>query len=184
MGLTFGNAPRTDLIAQHSETQRVVAVQCKASTGNQDFILSVGCESASPPGRDEWFVLINLFGPEQRPVFYVMPRDVVAAYLYISHRVWLKGTKPNGSARNDNPVRNVHRNEVAPYRERWDLMTASAADVPYWLPDAIFDWEPEVGLPVGHPGISKPTDQIERPAASRSWLPRPPKNAATTVRPT
>lgn len=178
VGLTYGNTPRTDLIAQHAETKRVIAVQCKASTGNQDFILSVGCESASPPDRDEWFVLVNLFGVERSPTFYVMPRDVVAAYLYISHRVWLKGTKADGGARNDNPVRNVHRAEAEPYRERWGLMQESAANVPYWLPDPIFDWEPHIGLPAGHPGIAKPTDQIDRPEAARSWFSPLPENAA------
>ncbi len=170
VGLTYGNAPRTDLVAQHDETKRVIAVQCKASTGNQDFLLSVGCESPSPPGRDEWFVLINIFGPEKRPTFYVMPRNVVAAYLYISHRVWLRGMKADGSPRKANPMRNVHRPEAEPYRERWDLMQTSASEVPYWLPDAIFDWEPLIGLPEGHPGIAKPNDGVERPEAAKGWL--------------
>jgi hypothetical protein len=170
VGLTYGNAPRTDLVAQHETTKRVIAVQCKTSTGDQDFLLSIGCESPSPPGRDEWFALINAFGPDERPTFYLMPRNVVAAYLFITHRVWLRGTKKDGSPRNESTMRNVHRAEADPYRERWDLLEGPTADVPYWLPEAVFDWEPAIGLPAGHPGITKPTDAVERPEAAKGWF--------------
>jgi len=40
---------------------------CRASTGNQNFILAVGCESSSPPGRDELLALRAPPLPSQRP---------------------------------------------------------------------------------------------------------------------
>jgi hypothetical protein len=170
--LTVGNAPRTDIVAQHSGHQRLIAVQCKASTGAQDFILGKSCEVTSPPGRDEWFVLINLLSADKRPVFYVMPRNVVAAYLYVGHRAWLRGTKRDGSPRNDNDTRNIERAVAAPYRERWDLMEAAADRAPAWLPDPLFAWSQHIGLPAGHPGLAVPSDGVARPAAP-NWLTPP-----------
>lgn len=37
--LTIGNTPRTDIVAQHHEYQTLIGVQCKATTGNQSFLL-------------------------------------------------------------------------------------------------------------------------------------------------
>jgi hypothetical protein len=170
--LTVGNAPRTDIVAQHSRHQRLIGVQCKASTGSRDFMLGKGCEATSPPGRDEWFVLINLLAPGDRPVFYVMPRNVVAAYVFITHRAWLRIPARNGTAHQDNDARNVERSVAAPYKERWDLMEEPADQAPMWLPDLVFAWEAHVGLPPGHPGLVVPDDAVARPAAP-SWLVAP-----------
>ena len=170
--LTVGNTPRTDIVAQHANHQRLIAVQCKARIGPHDFILSKGCESTSPPGRDEWFVLINLLDPGERPAFYVMPRNVLAAYLYVSHRAWLRGTNRDGTARRDNNARNVQCSVAAPYRERWDLLEQPVDHTPAWLPDSIFRWATRTGLPNGHPGLLVPSDGVERPAGP-AWLAAP-----------
>jgi hypothetical protein len=77
------------VIAQHHEHQTLIAVQCETTTGNQTFRLSQGCESPSPPGRNEWFILIALRGATARPDFFIVPRNVMAAYLHVGHRAWL-----------------------------------------------------------------------------------------------
>lgn len=164
--VTIGNAPRTDIVAQHAETQRVIAVQCKTSSGRGGFLLNVGCEAPSLPGRDEWFVLVNISSPDKRPDFYVMPRNVVVAYIYVEHRTWLRGTKRDGSARRDNPARKVKLDAAAPYCERWDLLEQAEDNAPHYLPDLVFEWEPDIGLPPGHPGIARPDDGFERPHAA------------------
>jgi hypothetical protein len=175
--LTIGNTPRTDVLAQHATHQRLVAVQCKTSTGSQDFVLSVGCESPSPPGRDEWFVLTTLGEPEVRPEFYVVPRNVISAYLHVGHRAWLRGTAKDGSPRRDNSMRNVELKMIQGYRERWDLMDGAASDVPHLLPAWVFAWEPHTGLPEGHPGIVPPDDPALCPDWTPGWLPSLPSDA-------
>ena len=175
--LTIGNTPRTDVLAQHATHQRLIAVQCKTSTGSQDFVLSVSCESPSPPGRDEWFVLTTLREPDARPEFYVVPRNVIAAYLHIGHRAWLMGAAKNGSARRDNPMRNAELKMLQGYRERWDLMDAPASDAPYLLPAWVFAWAPHTGLPEGHPGIVVPADASLLPDWTPGWLPPLPLDA-------
>jgi hypothetical protein len=167
--LTYGNTPRTDIVAQHGESKRTVAVQCKTSTGKEDFMLNKGCESPSPPGRDEWFVLLNLYDPTDRPDFYVIPRNVASAYVYLDHRVWLRGEKKDGTRRMDNSMRKVELEIAAPYRERWDLLECSAETAPCWLPDPVSQWMSQVGLPEGHPGIVEANDGVEIPV-TKKWL--------------
>lgn len=162
--LTLGNAPRTDIVAQHADGQRLIAVQCKASL-TSSFLLSKSCEAASPPGRDEWFVLIALRDPGSRPDFYVVPRDVMSACVFVGHHAWLAGSSKAGVPHKDSSTRNVMAGTLSVYRERWELLDGPAADVPCWLPDWVFDWTPRVGLPDEHPGISKPSDGVPRPAA-------------------
>lgn len=152
---TLANAPRTDLVAQHGETQQLIAVQCKTSN-SMSFILGKGCESPSAPGRNEWYVLTALGDIAERPSFYVIPRNLVAAYLFIGHRAWLAGTTRTGKPRNDSPMRNINAHEMEPFRERWDLLLESPDAVPHWLPDWAFDWLPTIGLPEGHPGLLRP----------------------------
>lgn len=59
---TLGNTPRTDIVAQHAHSQRLIAVQCKATTGKKTFLLNKGCESPARPRRDEWFALSPFAG--------------------------------------------------------------------------------------------------------------------------
>ena len=165
--LTYGNAPRTDIVAQHADQQRLIAVQCKTASGGQAFMLSRTCEAPSPAGRDEWFVLVALGLPDERPSFFVMPRRAVSAYVFISHRVWLSGTKSDGSPRSDSSVRNIERTVAEPYRERWDLMEAGADDAPVILPAFIFQHAGATGLPPRHPGLPDPPRGVDLPEAPR-----------------
>lgn len=172
--LTIGNTPRTDVIAQHHEHQTLIAVQCKATTGNQTFLLASGCESPSPPGRNEWFILVALRDPMERPDFYIVPRNVAAAYVYVGYRAWLTAPGKNGQPHQPNSMRDVEQRAVKYYKERWDLLEQPAESVPCWLPDWVFDWEPRTGLPFDHPGFSRPTDGVmsaEDAAWAASWVP-------------
>lgn len=169
--LTLGNALRTDIFAQHGENHLLIGVQCK--TRNDDsppwFRLSITSEDPSPAGQNEWFVFIRLRGLVERPIFYVMPRDVVAAYLYLSHRIWLTGTKPDGTPRVGDDQRNVEYSIAEPYHERWDLLEKPAAETSAWLPKEMFPWVKHLPLPAGHPELVEPTDGVELPAAPK-WL--------------
>jgi hypothetical protein len=169
--LTLGNALRTDILAQHAENQLLVGVQCKTSSSDSPawFRLSITCEEPSPPSQNEWFVFTRLQGLGQRPIFYVMPRDVVAAYLFLSHRIWLTSSKPDGMPRVGDTQRNVEFSIAAPYLERWDLMEKPAANAPAWLPKKMFPWIKHLGLPTGHPGLVEPNGGVQLPAAPK-WL--------------
>ena len=129
--LTIGNTPRTDIIAQHFEHQTLIAVQCKAKTGAY-FRLGKGSEFVSPPGNNEWFVLIALNAPTQRPDFFIVPRNVAAAYIYVAHVVWMNSASKSGEPRKENDERDIEPPAVKYYRERWDLLERPSDEVPYW----------------------------------------------------
>lgn len=175
--LTVGNTPRTDIVAQHHEQQTLIAVQCKATTGNQTFLLNKGCESPSPPGRNEWYILVALRGASARPEFFIVPRNVAAAYIYVGHQAWLTVPAKNGKPHQPNSMRDIEQRAVKHYKERWDLLEQPVETVPYWLPDWVFDWEPHTGLPPGHPGLVRPADgvmNLHDRAWAAGWTPPPP----------
>ena len=181
--LTIGNTPRTDIVAQHHEHQMLIAVQCKATTGNQTFLLNKGCESPSPPRRNEWFILVALRGADTRPDFFIVPRNVAAAYIYVGHQAWLTVPAKSGKPHQPNTMRDVEQRAVKYYKERWDLLEQPADAVPYWLPDWVFDWAPHTGLPPGHSGLVKPSDGVvsaQDAAWAAGWV--PPLPASTAAR--
>jgi hypothetical protein len=169
---TPGNTPRTDILAQHHEHQTLIAVQCKTKSGKGYFLLNEGCESPSLPGRNEWFVLVALNGQEL-PDFYIVPRNVIAAYLHVSYRSWLDVPAKNGEPHKENTMRNVEVETVHCYRGRWELLEQPAESAPHWLPTWVFDWGDEHGLPDGIPALVRPGDGVmsaEVAASLPYWL--------------
>lgn len=153
--LTTGNMPRTDLVAQHIERGTLIAVQCKASNAT-NFQIGMGGELPPTPEGNEWFVLVALGDTGTRPDFYVVPRAVVGAFVFVAHRAWLTGKSKSGKPHRDNSMRNIDATEVGAYKEKWDLLHEPANTVPMRVPDWWWGWIDEFGLPDGHPGIVQP----------------------------
>ena len=80
--MTFGNAPGVDLLALHPTSKREIAIQVKTSSPNRDhFQLKPEHEDFAEAGS-YWFVFVKLGDEIERPEFFVVPGDVVAAILY------------------------------------------------------------------------------------------------------
>ena len=128
--VTVKNAPGTDVLAQHPDTKRTVAIQTKTSSDGIKFTLGERDERTYPrdPG---WVVLVGLAGELERPSFFVIPRCHLAAMLYAQHRWWLAEPGKRGRPHTDNPRRGVAREEVEGYLERWDLLAREPGRVPY-----------------------------------------------------
>lgn len=150
-----GNAPRTDILAQHAGTGTTISVQSKAANGGGDFQVGVKGEIPSKPGQAEWFVFVALSSPDTRPDYYVVPRNVIAAYAWCNHQVWIKEPAKDGKPHQDNSMRNIAQEYLVGYKERWDDLLQPPDSVPYILPDWFWRWVQKVGLPAGHPGISE-----------------------------
>jgi hypothetical protein len=82
---TWGNAPRTDVLAQRADGARIIAIQVKTRLSGSFHIGQKG-ETPSAQRSNEWFVLVSLHGPGQRPDFYVVPRNHIAALVYCGFR--------------------------------------------------------------------------------------------------
>jgi hypothetical protein len=151
--------PRTDIVAQHFVTERLIAVQCKASTARRSVQLSQTSEKPAQPGVEEWFVCSSVReGAHHRPRFYVIPRNVVAALVFVQHRRWLAGARADGEPRKDSSRRVLKWEEIDRYEERWDLLHHPTAEVPYWLPEWFREAAALFGLPEGHPGLPEAGD--------------------------
>jgi hypothetical protein len=110
-------------------------------------------KNESPSARDgQWFVLVALRGELERPAFYVIPSDHVAAMIYAGHRDWLAKPDRGGKPRKDSDQRILSETDVLGYLERWDLLQQGTRDVPF-LADHLVEYVREVGLPPGHAGV-------------------------------
>lgn len=148
--ITIKNAPGTDVLAQHVDTGTLIAIQTKTSTDSDSFMLNIKDETPTEKD-DSWYVLVRLRGLDQRPDFYVMPRNHVAAACFVGHRNWLSKPGRGGKERRDNPMRGIHQSEIQPYREQWEWLWQPTSSVEYQLPDWFARHVVTFGLPAGHP---------------------------------
>ena len=150
--LTWGNTPRTDILAQSLDPPILVAVQVKArDTG--DFQLGVHGEDPSTPGTNEWYILVSLGDVGARPDYYVVPRDHVSALAHIGYRTWLAEPGRGGRKRNAHSKRDHTPEDFAGYHEAWELLEAPASKAPWRLDEWLWDEVDVHGLPEGHPGL-------------------------------
>lgn len=142
------------MLAQHSESRGVVALQVKTATTNA---FRLGLKDEQPAhAQNEWFVLVALGEAGARPRYFVLPTDVVAGWLYVDHRVWLEGAKRDGTPRKDTTIRVIRMHEIdAVYEEAWDLLNAPADNAPVRVPGRILErGASDIGWPDRHPGLS------------------------------
>ena len=143
---------RTDVLAQHLETRRVIAVQVKTAGPGNHFRANKKLEEPTR-ADNEWLALVNLRDELERPDLYIVPRNVIAALIWVEHRLWLLEPGRSGRPHKDSDQRNIQPKAVTAYKDRWDLLETSAHAVGYMLPDWFFEGVESVGLPEEHPGV-------------------------------
>jgi hypothetical protein len=151
--VTIKNSPDTDVLAQRPETERLVAIQTKTASPGNHFRLKD--KNEAPAKREgQWFVLVALQGAEERPRFYVIPRDHVAAMVFAEHADWLATPGRGGKAHNPNEQRNLTEADIAGYLDRWDLLDQNTGSVLFLGDPRFLALCEKHGLPGGHPGLS------------------------------
>jgi hypothetical protein len=144
---------RTDILAVHSQTRRMIEVQVKSLRG--PGLWRLGNKGIVPAITDrEWYVMVRLTHPPDAPESYVIPRDHVAAATWIAHMNWLTDPAARPGARNAGIGSAMLGADVfGGYRDRWEDLHTPTAELPVLLPL----WKREtmrgerVGLPAGHP---------------------------------
>jgi hypothetical protein len=133
--VTLGNAPRTDVLAQRAGSPEIVAaIQVKTRRAG-DFQVGLKAEQPAPTAGNEWFVLVSLSGPGERPDFYVMPRTHLSALTYVAYRAWLGSPGRGGQPRRGTSMRALGTSEVEGYHEAWDDLKRPIETVAPRLPD-------------------------------------------------
>lgn len=141
---------RTDVLAQHLETRKVLAIQVKTSHSDH-FHMSKKLEEPTDT-EYEWIILVSLRSDGERPEFYVVPRNVIAALMWVGRYRWLAAPSRSGRPHKDaRPV--VVADRVKQYHERWSWLHKPTSEIPYCLPDWFYgpDGVDKYGLPPGHP---------------------------------
>lgn len=156
--LTRDGLARTDILAvQTTGARRTIEVQVKSvrqTKSKPDWPL--GTNSQAPALNDrEWFVFVLIDLDPAGPMrTFVVPRDHVAAAVWIEHMHW--ATEPGiPVGKRNTPLSNARSTISAfeSYEDRWDLLLHSADDAPVLLPPGFrtHALDPRVGLPAGHP---------------------------------
>jgi len=158
--LTRDGLARTDILAvQTTGDRRAIEVQVKSiriTKSKPDWPLGTNSQGPSLNDR-EWFVFVAIaLNPTGPMRCFVVPRDHVAAAVWIEHMHWF--TEPGIPIGQRNTPLKDARSSVATfanYEDRWDLLEHSAYDAPVLLPAAFREYaqEARVGLPDGHPWL-------------------------------
>lgn len=118
--ITLRNSRGIDIIASNADASKTVSIQVKTnSNGNSSWLLNQKAEQFYSDEHFYVFVAIELIGI--RPKYYIVPSEVVAAYVRSSHSNWLEGKKLDGTPRKDTPMRKFTDLENV-FLERWDLI--------------------------------------------------------------
>jgi hypothetical protein len=159
--VTIKNSPGTDVLAQRLDRQTIIAVQTKTATRPSDFRLS---DKDEDPGEsdNEWYVLVGLRDESERPDFFLLPRHITAALVYLEYRAWLSNVdllRPpmrRGKQRNPTTQREVRAEWVEGYRDRWDLLDGSAWDAPFLADHRFLELARGLPLPENYRTLSPP----------------------------
>jgi hypothetical protein len=157
--ITPKGVERNDVLAQHLDTQAVVVMQVKTSAVGRSFRLSEKNERPTS-ATNEWYALVRLSDRDERPTFYLVPGNTIAAYLYVDHRLWLAAPGRNGQPHKDTAMRAVRSEDIEAYREGWDRLLKRTTHVPYFLPERIYAGLRRHPLPDDHPPIVVPKRRI------------------------
>src|SRR4051794_26877755 len=92
--LTRDGIERTDILAVQTRVEGderpMIEVQVKAASPNPRPSWPLGRKGlVAAISKREWYVLVLLQQPDERPRSFVIPRDHVAAATWIRHMSWL-----------------------------------------------------------------------------------------------
>ena len=158
--MTRDGLERTDILAvfTQQDDRRLIEVQVKTSrvVGQRpgSWLLGSKAQQPSMSGR-EYFVLVALpSSMDGAPVYYVVPRNHLAAAAWISHMAWLtEPGVPVGKRNAGVDQSRVSAGVFAAYEGAWDLLHVDDRDVESRLPENYRELagRPQVGLPPEHP---------------------------------
>jgi hypothetical protein len=156
--MTRDGIPMTDVLAEHSDTGRAISVQVKTTwvaSGNANWQFGLN-DIAPSKSETQWFVLVKLEGKEApaRARFFVVPKDHVAAGVWIVHQNWLTDPNAKPGTRNTSIGRaRASQFVFEGYEDRWDFLKSNASEAPVLLPIEYksLSQDSRVGLPPGHP---------------------------------
>jgi hypothetical protein len=150
--LTRDGLERTDILAIHPDSGRMVALQVKAALPKPSWLVGVkGMQPSRQP--NEYFTFVHLGLVEERPSVWVVPRDHLAAVAWVGFHAWRYAPEHEGNRHADVSAARVAPSDFERYENRWDLLGQPTDQAPVLLPEWVLADIPAWGLPNGHPGF-------------------------------
>jgi hypothetical protein len=123
--MTIKNTPNIDIIATTIDGCRTLNIQVKTrSIGNrQGWILNKGIETLVP-GNNFFLALVDLKGKDEKPDYFIIPRNLFAQWIAKRHQDWLVTPGRLGRAHVDNPIRAFDKPQFGAfeqYHNNWDI---------------------------------------------------------------
>lgn len=123
--MTIKNTPNIDIIATTIDGRRSLSIQVKTrSTGNrQGWILNKGIETLVP-GHNFLIAFVDLKGNDDRPDYFIIPKNRFAKWIAKRHQEWLVTLGRSGRAHVDNPIRAFDKAQFhvfKRYHNNWDI---------------------------------------------------------------
>ena len=117
--LTLRNTRGIDVLASNRDATKSVGIQVKTCQGTRaNWMLN---KKAEADLAENLFYVFACLPPSALPLFYVVPREVVAKYVRDSHREWLATLGRGGRKHVDTDMRQF-KDPDGQYRDRWDLL--------------------------------------------------------------
>lgn len=121
--ITNKNTEGIDVLATRLDAQargRTLKIQVKTIQGARSkWVMNAKAEDMHSP--DLYYIFVRLVAVDQRPLFHIVPSQVVATQIADHHRQWLKGAKKSGEARKDTDMRDF-RDAGNAYLDAWHLL--------------------------------------------------------------
>jgi hypothetical protein len=123
--ITLKNTPNIDVIATMVDGSRSRNIQVKTrSIGNrQGWILNKGIESLAP-GDNFYIAFVDLIGIDEKPDYYIIPKNLFAEWIAKRHREWLLTPGRSGRPHADNPIRCFDKPQFVAfetYHNNWNI---------------------------------------------------------------
>jgi hypothetical protein len=123
--ITLKNTPNIDVIATTLDGSRSLNIQVKTrSIGNrQGWILNKGIETLAP-GDNFYIAFVDLIGIDEKPDYYIIPKNLFAKWIAKRHCEWLKTPGRSGRLHVDNPIRAFDKPQFEvfeTYHNNWSI---------------------------------------------------------------
>lgn len=123
--LTLKNTPNIDVIATTPDGLRSINIQVKTRSikNRQGWILNKKIETLVP-SKNSYIAFVDLKGLEERPDFYLIPRNPFSRWIAQRHSHWLATPGRSGRVHVDNPIRGFDKSQFKhfeKYHNNWNI---------------------------------------------------------------
>lgn len=116
--VTMKNTKGIDLLVSSENSFKSIGVQVKTNQSDKRIGWVLSNKNEDLYNENLLYVFVNLKEGQIRADYYIVPSEIVAEYVKVSHKNWLEQPSKSGKPHNDTNMRMFHDiNEV--YKEKW-----------------------------------------------------------------